>query len=388
MPTETENVELTIVMPCLDEAETLEICIRKASNFLEEAKINGEVLISDNGSTDGSQEMAINNGAVLIEAKEKGYGAALQEGIKNAKGRYVIMGDADDSYDFSNLMPFVNELRKGCDLVMGNRFKGGIKKGAMPFLHRYIGNPVLSFVGRLFFRIKIRDFHCGLRGFRKDSYEKMNLHTTGMEFASEMVVKASLNKMKIVEVPTTLSPDGRTRPPHLNTWRDGWRHLRFLLMFSPKWLFLLPGLFIIAVSGLIMSMVLIHPVELKGVVFDIHTLIVAAFALLIGIQFVFFHSFVRIYSVTSGLIPSDKKFEMLFEYFTLERGLLIGFLTALFGGIIMISNFVSWESLGFSDLEPQTFVRKVMLAILPFFLGIQIIIYSFIFSIIGIKEKK
>lgn len=209
-----------------------------------------------------------------------------------------------------------------------------------------------------------------------------------MEFASEMVVKASLNNMKIVEVPTTLSPDGRTRPPHLNTWRDGWRHLRFLLMFSPKWLFLLPGLFIIAVSGLIMSVVLIHPIELKGVVFDIHTLIVVAFALLIGIQFVFFHSFVRIYSVTSGLIPSDKKFERLFKFFTLERGLLIGFLTALFGGIIMISNFVSWEAMGFSDLEPQTFVRKVMLAILPFFLGIQIIIYSFIFSIIGIKEKK
>ena len=381
-------IELSVVMPCLNEAETLEICIKKALAFFERENINGEVVISDNGSTDGSQEIAEKNGARLVHAKEKGYGAALQEGIKNAKGTYVIMGDADDSYDFSNLMPFVNELRNGCDLVMGNRFKGGVQKGAMPFLHKYLGNPVLSFIGRLFFNIKIKDFHCGLRGFRKDAYEKMNLHTTGMEFASEMVVKSALNKMNIVEVPTTLSPDGRTRAPHLRTWRDGWRHLRFLLMFSPKWLFLYPGLLILLASTIISAIILIKPVQINHVVFDIHTLIASSFAILIGLQFIFFHSFVRIYSVTSGLIPSDKKFDNLFHFFTLERGLLIGIIPFLLGIIGMLYNFFSWSSLGFSDLEPTIFVRKILFSIIPLVIGIQIILYSFIFSIIGIKEKR
>lgn len=258
----------------------------------------------------------------------------------------------------------------------------------MPFSHKYIGNPVLSFIGRLFFHIKIKDFHCGLRGVTKNAYLKMNLNTTGMEFASEMVVKAALHKMKIVEVPTTLSPDGRSRPPHLRTWHDGWRHLRFLLMFSPKWLFLYPGLFIIFISALFGSLLFINPIKVKGVVFDIHTLIVASFALLIGVQFVFFHSFVRIYSITSGLIPSDKKFENMFRFFTLERGLLVGIIISLSGAIALLTNFLSWSSIGFSDLEPSSFVRRILSGILPFVLGIQIIIFSFIFSIIGINEKK
>jgi glycosyltransferase involved in cell wall biosynthesis len=381
-------VELTILMPCLNEAETLGKCIKKSLAFIERENIVGEVLISDNGSTDGSQEIAVTYGARLVHAEKKGYGAALQTGIESAKGTYIIMGDADESYDFSNLMPFINELRNGCDLVMGNRFKGGIKKGAMPFLHRYLGNPVLSFIGRLFFHVKIRDFHCGLRGFTKNAYLKMNLHSTGMEFATEMVVKAALYKMKIVEVPTILSPDGRNRPPHLRTWHDGWRHLRFLLMFSPKWLFLFPGLFIIFISLLFGSLLFINPIEVKGIVFDIHTLIVTSFALLIGLQFVFFHSFVRIYSITSGLIPSDKKFENIFRLFTLERGLLVGFVFFLLGAIVLLTNFLSWSSAGFSDLDPSSFVRRILSGILPFVLGIQIIIFSFIFSIIGIKEMK
>lgn len=381
-------IELSVVMPCLNEAETLEICIKKALTFFERENINGEVVISDNGSTDGSQDIALKCGAKLVYAKEKGYGAALQEGIKNAKGTYVIMGDADDSYDFSKLMPFIDELRKGCDLVMGNRFKGGVKKGAMPFLHKYLGNPVLSFIGRLFFQIKIKDFHCGLRGFRMDAYEKMNLHTTGMEFASEMVVKSALHNMKIVEVPTTLFPDGRTRPPHLRTWRDGWRHLRFLLMFSPKWLFLYPGLLIVILSSVLGAFLIAKPVQISGIVFDIHTLIVLSFALLIGVQFIFFHSFVRIYSVTSGLIPSDKRFEKLFQFFTLERGLLFGLIMSLGGVFAILYNFYTWSSIGFSDLVPTTFVRKIILAIMPLALGVQVIIYSFIFSIIGIKEKR
>lgn len=385
---ETLPIELSVVMPCLNEAETLEKCILKARAFFENANIDGEIIVSDNGSTDGSQEIAARNGARLVHARTRGYGAALHEGINIARGKYVIMGDADDSYDFSDLMPFLMELRNGCDLVMGNRFKGGIKKGAMPFIHRYLGNPVLSFTGRLFFHIKIRDFHCGLRGFTKKAYDRMNLHTTGMEFASEMVVKAALNKMIIAEVPTTLSPDGRSHPSHLRTWHDGWRHLRFLLMFSPRWLFLYPGLFIILVSILLGSLLIVRPVEIEGVVLDIHTLIVASFALLVGVQMVFFHLFVRIYSIVSGLIPTDRHFEKLLRYFTLERGLLVGIVIVITGAVLMIINFISWGSTGFSDLEPTYFVRRILSGILPFALGIQIITFSFIFSILGIREKK
>jgi glycosyltransferase involved in cell wall biosynthesis len=382
------DVELTILMPCLNESETLGNCIKKALSFIEREEIDGEVLISDNGSTDGSQDIAVKLGARLVHAKNKGYGEALQEGINNARGIYIIMGDSDESYDFSNLMPFIIELRQGCDLVIGNRFKGGIEKKAMPFLHKYIGNPILSFIGRLFFHIKIKDFHCGLRGFTKEAYSRMNLTTSGMEFASEMVVKAALNKMKIVEVPTTLSVDGRTHPPHLRTWHDGWRHLRFLFMFSPKWLFLYPGILIIVISLLTGSLLLINPIKVRGIVFDINTLIVASFTLLVGVQFVFFHAFVRIYSITSGLIPSNVNFENLFKHFTLERGLLLGFFISLAGSALMLANFISWSATGFSDLQPSIFVRRILLGIIPFVLGIQMIVFSFVFSIIGIKRKK
>jgi glycosyltransferase involved in cell wall biosynthesis len=375
-------------MPCLNERETLGNCIRKAKSFIENNKIEGEVLVSDNGSTDGSQETAINNGAKLVQAKQKGYGAALREGIDNAGGTYIIMGDSDESYDFSNLEPFVNELRKGCDLVIGNRFSGGIAKGAMPFLHKYLGNPILSFLGRLFFHIKIRDFHCGLRGLTKKAYNEMNLNTSGMEFASEMIVKASLLGMKIVEVPTTLSQDGRSRHPHLRTWHDGWRHLRFLLLFSPRWLFLYPGIVIIFLSLLVGSLIFFNPIRIYGVILDIHTLIVASFSLIVGVQFVFFHSFAKIYSITSGIIPSDRKFESLFRYFTLERGLLFGFLIFLAGSFIMVSNFLSWRSTGFADLVPTYFVRRILCGIVPAVLGVQMIIFSFVFSIIGINERK
>ena len=245
-------MELTVVMPCLNEAETVATCVRKAIGFLAESGISGEVLVADNGSTDGSQQLAADAGARVVPISDKGYGNALMGGIVAARGKYVIMGDADDSYDFTNLMPFVNELRKGADLVMGNRFRGGIAPGAMPPLHKYLGNPVLSFVGRLFFRSKIGDFHCGLRGFSRDSVMALNLQATGMEFASEMVVKATLAGQHVTEVPTTLSKDGRSRPPHLRSWRDGWRHLRFLLLFSPRWLFFLPGLALL-IAGLVIG---------------------------------------------------------------------------------------------------------------------------------------
>ena len=236
------EIELSIVMPCLNEAETLEQCIRGALDFLEQNGITGEVIVADNGSTDGSQEIGVRARARVVDIEPRGYGSALIGGITAARGRFVIMGDADSSYDFSNLMPFVQKLREGYDLVMGNRFLGGIKPGAMPWPNRYLGNPVLSSLGRLFFRSPIGDFHCGIRGFLRESVLKMDLRTTGMEFASEMVVKASSQKLRVIEVPTTLSPDGRSRPPHLRRWRDGWRHLRFMLLFSPRWLFLYPGI--------------------------------------------------------------------------------------------------------------------------------------------------
>jgi glycosyltransferase involved in cell wall biosynthesis len=256
------SIELSVVMPCLNEAETLATCIKKAQDFLNQNKISGEVIIADNGSTDGSQDIAHSLNARVISVQEKGYGSALRGGIDAAKGKYVMMGDADDSYDFSNMMPYLVKLREGYDLVMGNRFKGGIEKGAMPFLHKYLGNPVLSFLGRLFFKSNIGDFHCGLRGFSKEAYNKMKLKTTGMEFASEMIVSASLKSMKIAEVPTTLSKDGRSRPPHLNTWRDGWRHLRFLVLFSPGWLFLYPSILFCLVGFITSALLITGPFQI------------------------------------------------------------------------------------------------------------------------------
>src|SRR6478736_3870626 len=269
-------------MPCLNEAETVATCVRKAIGFLAESGISGEVLVADNGSTDGSQRLAADAGARVVPISDKGYGNALMGGIIAANGKYVIMGDADDSYDFTNLMPFVNELRKGADLVMGNRFRGGIAPGAMPPLHKYLGNPVLSFVGRLFFRSKIGDFHCGLRGFSRDSVMALNLQATGMEFASEMVVKATLAGQRVTEVPTTLSKDGRSRPPHLRSWRDGWRHLRFLLLYSPRWLFLFPGSLLMILGMLVGLWLLPGPRVVNGVTLDVHTLLYAAIAVIIG----------------------------------------------------------------------------------------------------------
>jgi glycosyltransferase involved in cell wall biosynthesis len=277
-------VELTVVMPCLNEAETVATCVRKAAGFLAAHGVDGEVVVADNGSTDGSQALAAEAGARVVPVPAPGYGSALMGGIRAARGRYIIMGDADDSYDFTNLMPFVTELRKGADMVMGNRFKGGIAPGAMPKLHRYLGNPVLSFVGRVFFRSKIGDFHCGLRGFNRDSVMALGLQATGMEFASEMVVKATLAKQDIREVPTTLAKDGRSRPPHLHTWRDGWRHLRFLLLFAPRWLFCLPGLALLVAGLVIGGAVLPHAFSIGSVKFDVDTLVAASAMVVIGFQ--------------------------------------------------------------------------------------------------------
>jgi len=380
--------EFSIVMPCLNESETLAICIEKANEFFKTNTINGEVIIADNGSSDGSQEIALNHGAKVISIANKGYGNALKGGIENASGKYIIMGDADDSYDFSNLTPFIEKLRDGADLVIGNRFKGGIKKGAMPFLHKYLGNPVLSFLGRLFFKSSIGDFHCGLRGFSKEAYLKMNLATSGMEFASEMIVKSNLLNLKIVEVPTILYKDGRSRKPHLNTWSDGWRHLRFLLLYSPKWLFLIPGI-IMMVLGFVFSLLLIiSPIQILTVTFDVHTLLYATSLLLIGFQFVVFYGFTKVFAVTQNLLPKSSRYNLLFKYINLEKGLILGFITTLIGIILSIYGLSLWSKNNYGVLEVQTTLRIIIPAVTTIIIGVQIVLFSFFFSILGLKDER
>lgn len=381
-------IELSIVMPCLNEAETLETCIKKAQSFFTTHSVNGEVVIADNGSTDGSIEIAERLGASVVHVTAKGYGNALKGGITAAKGKYVIMGDADDSYDFINLMPFLTKLREGYDLVMGNRFKGGIKKGAMPFLHKYLGNPVLSFIGRLFFKIKIGDFHCGLRGFSKEAFSKMNLKTSGMEFASEMIVKSKLNGLTFAEVPTILSPDGRSRPPHLNTWRDGWRHLRFLMLYSPAWLFLYPGVLFI-ILGTISSAFLINDrVTIMDVSFDVHTLLYSASLILVGFQFLVFYALTKVFAVEQGLLPKSNRYSKIFKYINLEKGLIIGFLLLFVGIYLSFSGFFTWKNTSFGDLKPVQMLRTIIPAIFTLLLGVQILLFSLFFSILGLRNQE
>ena len=378
--------ELSIVMPCLNEAETLAICINKAQSFLNKNKINGEIIIADNGSTDGSIAIAKSNDATVIHAEQKGYGSALKAGIDAANGTFVIMGDADDSYNFSELIPYLIELRKGKDLVMGNRFKGGIEKGAMPFLHKYLGNPVLSFIGRLFFKINIGDFHCGLRGFSKKAYETMNLKTSGMEFASEMVVKTKLNNLSIAEVPTKLHKDGRTRAPHLKTWSDGWRHLRFLMLYAPNWLFLYPGI-LLAIVGLIMSIILIiNPIEFQSFTLDVHTLLYTSSFLLVGFQFIIFYGLTKIFAVENELLPKSNRYNKLFKFINLEKGLIFGFILLIIGIYLSFNGLASWQETRYGHLDTSATLRIIIPAITALQLGVQTILFSLFFSVLGLKK--
>ena len=381
------QLELSIVMPCLNEAETLETCIRKAKASLEENGIPGEVVVADNGSEDGSQDIARRMGARVVEVKSKGYGAALQGGVESAQGRYVIMGDADDSYDFSNLMPFVEKLREGFDLVMGNRFLGGIAPGAMPPLHKYLGNPVLTGIGRLFFASPAGDFHCGLRGFSKAAYARMDLQTTGMEFASEMVVKSTLLRLRITEVPTTLSPDGRSRPPHLRSWRDGWRHLRFMLVYSPRWLFLYPGLLAMAIGISVGAWLSPGPQTVNGITLDVHTMLYASGLVFIGFQAVLFAMFTKVFAITEGLVPEDPKLTRVFQYITLEVGLIVGgliFLAGVAGTGVAVAH---WRGAAFGDLVPADELRIIIPSTLALAMGCQIMLASFFFSVLGLKRR-
>ena len=383
----SDEIELSIVMPCLNEAETLATCIRKARLGMESAGVRGEIVIADNGSTDGSQQIAAGLGARVVPVSEKGYGSALRGGIEAARGEFVIMGDADDSYDFSAIDAFVIKLREGFDLVMGNRFLGGIDPGAMPWKHRWIGNPILSAIGRLFFHSKSGDFHCGLRGFRKDAYARLNLKTTGMEFASEMVVRASLMQLKIAEVPIRLHKDGRSRPPHLRSWRDGWRHLRFMLLYSPRWLFLMPGAVLFAASVLLALWLLPGGRHIGGAELDIHTLLVATFLAIAGYQIVVFALFTKMFAVTEGFHGSHTHLTRVPRFVSLESGVIGGLLLIASGVVWLVIAVLGWRRAGFGQLDPRVTMRQVIPAGALLTFGVQTIFASFFLSIMGLKRK-
>lgn len=380
------RLELSIVLPCLNEERTVGQCVAQARGFLDRNGVAGEVIVADNGSTDCSKEVAARNGARVVCVEEKGYGSAVRGGIEAAQGTYIIMGDADESYDLANLMPFVERLRAGYDLVMGNRFKGGIANGAMPWHHRYIGNPVLSFIGRLFFHSPAKDFHCGLRGFTRDAAAKMHLQTTGMEFASEIVIKASLLGMGVCEVPTPLFPDQRDRPPHLRSFRDGWRHLRFLLIYSPTWLFLYPGLLLTFIGGLLSLLLFFGRVNIGFRYIDFHTFIAAGSLMYVGLSTLSFAVITRVYGFQTGLIPRAPRFFRLFKYINLEKGLMVGFVLIALGLILMVH--ALQLSSNFAQIGFDNSVRLVFGGSLSLVSGVQLVWTSFVLSILGIDARR
>jgi len=379
--------EVSVVMPCLNEAKTVGVCIDKALSCLKKMKVKGEVVIADNGSTDGSQDIARDHGARVVPVAQKGYGSALQGGIADARGKYIIMGDADDSYDFSRLEGFVERLRQGHDLVMGNRFRGGIMPGAMPWLHRYIGNPVLSGILNLFFHSGVGDAHCGLRGFSKESYKRLGLSTPGMEFASEMVVKASLQKQKISEVPVILHPDGRDRPPHLRSFRDGWRHLRFLLLLCPLWLYLIPATLLLGGGLGIMAWLTSGPREIGSVVFDVHTMLLGSLAVILGYQTIWLWAYAKVHGWTSGLLPADTFSKNVFKRLNLERGLIAG-AAMLLSGLVLNGWLVhTWMGQDFGPLDVSLTLRYALWGFTAMVLGVQTIFGSFFLSMLGMTDR-
>ncbi len=385
--TQSATIDVSIVLPCLNEAETLGLCVRKALAAIEAGGFCGEVVVADNGSSDGSQLIASREGARVISVPTRGYGAALLAGIESAAGEYVLMADSDDSYDFAHLTRFISALKGGSDLVMGNRFRGGIAPGAMPFLHRYLGNPALSFLGRLFFRTPVGDFHCGMRAFKKSAVRQLGLTTTGMEFASEMVVKASLMGLHISEVPTTLSPDGRSRGPHLRTWRDGWRHLRFLLLYSPRWLFLYPGLFLTFLGLLIAAWLIPGERTVRGVSFDVDTLAYALGCVLVGFHACVFAVSAKLFGISAGLLPPDQKFTRRFRFLNLEAGLIAGGLLVLAGIAASIYAMSIWYHAGFGHLRPTLALRVTLPSVTALMLGVEIIFTSFFLSLLGLRRR-
>ena len=388
-PPNEDSLELTILMPCLNEAATLPVCIAKARGFLERSRVKGEILIADNGSTDGSQALAEAAGARVIPVAARGYGAALQGGIRAARGRYVIMGDADDSYDFGALDGFVAKLREGVPLVMGNRFRGGIRPGAMPVLNRYLGNPVLSFIGALFFKAPIGDFHCGLRGFDRRAILALGLVMPGMEFASEMVVKATMRGLPMAEVPIVLHPDGRGRPPHLRPWRDGWRHLKFLLLHSPRWLYLYPGL-VMAIGGLggMILLALAGSIHVFGIALQVHSMLAAGIIGLLGMQTLSFAVLARELAQRRGFLPPSPMLERFWRKASLERAALAGALLLLGGLIGLVVATLHWAATGFGNLDLAQTMRGVVPALVAMGVGLQLVLSAFLAGILELPAVK
>jgi glycosyltransferase involved in cell wall biosynthesis len=385
-------MELTILMPCLNEAETLAQCVEKARLGLERSGLPGEILVADNGSTDGSQAIAEKLGARVVAVPEKGYGSALRGGVRAARGRWIIMGDADASYDFSDLGGFVKNFQEGNELVMGCRLPvggGTILPGAMPWKNRWIGNPILSFIGRLFFKCPAHDFHSGLRGFTREAFEKMDLKTTGMEFASEMVIKSTLKGLKISEVPVTLHPDGRSRPPHLKPWRDGWRHLRFMLLYSPRWLFLVPGL-VLTFLGIVFSTALaLRDIQIGNVHLNVGTLMMACMTVVVGFQLTAFAFYTKIFAIAEGLLPEDPKLNRLFRYFTLEKGIVVSLLVLAAGLGLLLRSVWQWKQAQFGPMPSmEENLRQLILAATLILLGVQSVFSCFFLSVLGMKTTK
>ncbi len=383
--------DLIIIMPCLNEAKTIGICIQKVKESIARLEVDGEIVVADNGSTDGSIEIATELGARVLQIEEKGYGNALRSGIEAAQGKWIIMGDADDSYDFGNIAPFVEKLLDGFDLVMGCRLpKGGgqIMTGAMPWKHRWIGNPALSGIGRLFFESCVTDFHCGMRAFTSEAYQQMRLRTTGMEFASEMVIKATVLGMRIAEIPITLHKDGRARPPHLRSWRDGWRHLRFMLLYSPDWLFMVPGMLFLLIGVYFGARLLLGPWQVGPFGFDTNTLLVCSMLQVVGLQIFFFGMFARVFATSEGLLPDNPgPFTRLFKYFNLERGIALGLVVLAVGLIKLIQAVLYWKVVHFGAMSYPESLRQVIPAVTSIMMGVQIIFSSFFLSILDIPRK-
>jgi glycosyltransferase involved in cell wall biosynthesis len=386
----TDKIIVSVVIPCLNEAETLAGCLKKVKATFVALSVAGEMIVADNGSSDHSKSIAIENSAMVVDIRELGYGAALRGGIAKAHGEFIIMGDADDSYDFREIGSFLRKLEEGYDLVMGCRLpKGGgkIMAGAMPWKHRWIGNPVLSAIGKLFFRSPVTDFHCGLRAFRRSAYELMDLHTTGMEFASEMVIKAALKGMKVTEVPITLYKDGRSRPPHLRSWRDGWRHLRFMLLYSPRWLFLIPGLILFVFGSVIGAILNFGPIWIGRIGFDVNTLLICSMSILIGFQLISFAVFTKVFAISEGLLPADSRIERLFIIIKLETGLILGVILSILGVSLLLYSVWNWHLHNFGPMSYAQSIRITIPAITIFILGVEVIFASFFLSILGLKRK-
>src|SRR6266568_2018924 len=380
-------MKLSILMPCLNEALTLPTCIHRAQKLFDQYSIDGEILISDNGSTDGSQEIALKLGARVVHCPILGYGAALQYGIENAQGDYVIMGDSDDSYHFDEAHPMLQKLEAGYDVCMGTRLKGTIMPGAMPKLNRLIGNPVLTFIGRLLFRIDITDFHCGMRGFRRDKILDICLVTTGMEWASEMIIKSKLNGLKMVEVPVTLYKDGRNRPPHLRRWRDGWRHLRFMLLHAPLWLFVFPGLCLVSIATILGIMLIQGPIRIGAANLDVHSLLTLSFLSILGVQMIFSGLFANLYGCLNGILPVNAPFLSRLKIFSLEKLLFIALIIGGIGASCFATTIYDWYSSGFPELDYRITMRCIIPALTLMAIATQAIVNGFMLSLLFLKTK-